>query len=236
MNAESNHETLGLEFPAGGDHYRAYVGPASDYDLVAAMTFNLLTTLGLRQHHRLLDVGCGSLRVGRLLIPYLNTGHYTGIEPNSWLVAEGIERETGADQIRIKQPAFHYAASTDGLPAGTRYDFAVAQSVFSHCGSDLLKGWLAGLSSRLSARGALVATYQTGESDCEEKGWIYPRCVGYRRVTMCAHAERAGFAFQILDWKHPHQTWALFAKPSFDASWLRGRRLSWNTWMEFGRR
>lgn len=32
--------------------YRGFVGPASKYDVVAAMQFNLLTHLGLREHHR----------------------------------------------------------------------------------------------------------------------------------------------------------------------------------------
>ena len=69
---------LGLDLNAGDEHYRAYVGPPADYDLVSAMVFNLLTSMGLRQHHRVLDIGCGSLRVGRLLIPYLNPKNYFG--------------------------------------------------------------------------------------------------------------------------------------------------------------
>src|SRR5881392_154417 len=88
-----DQESLGVGLKPGDAHYRAYVGPPEDYDLIAAMAFNLLTTLGLRQHHSLLDVGCGSLRIGRLLIPYLNRGKYFGIEPNEWLVDEGIRRE-----------------------------------------------------------------------------------------------------------------------------------------------
>lgn len=66
------HESLGVGLKPGDAHYGAYVGPPEDYDLIAAMSFNLLTTLGLRQHYTLFDVGCGSLRIGRLLIPYLN--------------------------------------------------------------------------------------------------------------------------------------------------------------------
>src|SRR5207302_381599 len=66
MKAPSNaRENLGLGLKPGDPHYRAYVGPPEDYDLIAAMTFNLLTTLCLRQHHSLLDIGCGSLRIGR---------------------------------------------------------------------------------------------------------------------------------------------------------------------------
>jgi len=74
--ASPDQEDLGLGLKPGDPQYRAYVGPPEDYDLIAAMTFNLLTTLGLRQHHSLLDIGCGSLRIGRLLIPYLNQGKY----------------------------------------------------------------------------------------------------------------------------------------------------------------
>src|SRR6201998_4239980 len=106
-STSDDREDLGLGLKPGDPHYPAYVGPPEEYDLIAAMTFNLLTTLGLRQHHTVLDIGCGSLRVGRLLIPYLNTGNYSGIEPNKWLVDEGIQRETGRDQIRIKRARFY---------------------------------------------------------------------------------------------------------------------------------
>lgn len=51
--------------------YRGYVGPEAQYDLMGATQFRLLCTLGLREHHTLLDFGCGSLRAGRLFIPYL---------------------------------------------------------------------------------------------------------------------------------------------------------------------
>jgi len=98
----NDRENLGLGLKPGDPHYRAYVGPPEDYDLIAAMTFNLLTTLGLRQHHSLLDVGCGSLRIGRLLIPYLNRGKYFGLEPAEWLVAEGIKNELGEAVVQIK--------------------------------------------------------------------------------------------------------------------------------------
>src|SRR5271169_3068223 len=96
MTDFDEQQSLGLGLSPGDAHYRAYVGPPEDYDLISAMTFNLLTSLGLRQNHALLDIGCGSLRCGRLFIPYLNAGNYTGIEPNQWLIDEGIRREVGA--------------------------------------------------------------------------------------------------------------------------------------------
>ena len=41
----------GIGLAAGADHYRAFVGPPEDYDRIAAMAFNLLTSIGLRQQH-----------------------------------------------------------------------------------------------------------------------------------------------------------------------------------------
>ena len=115
-----DQESLGVGLKPGDAHYRAYVGPPEDYDLIAAMAFNLLTTLGLRQHHSLLDVGCGSLRIGRLLIPYLNRGKYFGIEPNEWLVREGIKRELGETLLQIKCPTFFFSDSPETIAQANR--------------------------------------------------------------------------------------------------------------------
>ncbi len=37
---------------------------------------------GLKPGHRLLDLGCGALRLASLAVPYLNPGNYYGIDPN----------------------------------------------------------------------------------------------------------------------------------------------------------
>jgi cyclopropane fatty-acyl-phospholipid synthase-like methyltransferase len=231
--ASPDREDLGLGLKPGDPQYRAYVGPPEDYDLIAAMTFNLLTTLGLRQHHSLLDIGCGSLRIGRLLIPYLNRGKYFGVEPNEWLVDEGIRRELGETLVQIKRPTFFFSSSPDTISqAKVAFDFALAQSIFSHCGLDLIQAWLSAISGSLARDGALVATFLTGEEDSTQTGWIYPDCVNYRPATLECAAKDANLRFEILDWKHPRQTWALFAAPGFNSNWFKDRALTWNAGLE----
>ena len=234
MERTSNdQEDLGVGLKPGDSHYRAYVGPPEDYDLIAAMAFNLLTTLGLRQHHSLLDIGCGSLRIGRLLIPYLNQGKYFGVEPNKWLVSEGIGRELGETLLQIKRPTFFFSDSPDTIEqAKTAFDFALAQSIFSHCGLDLIKGWLSAISRSLANDGAFVATFLVGDDDCTKPGWVYPNCVNYRPATLKRAATDVNLGFEILDWKHPRQTWALFAAPGFDSTWFKEQPLTWNTGLE----
>ena len=226
-------ESLGLGLRPGAHHYRAYVGQPEDYDLIASSKFNLLTTLGLRQYHTVLDIGCGSLRIGRLLIPYLNVGNYVGIEPNKWLVDDGIQREIGQDQIRIKQPQFYFSDSAIDLASDERFDFAIAQSIFSHCGPDLVERWLTESSAHLRESGVLAATFLIGDQDYQIKGWVYPKSIYYRAETMAALAQTAGLRFLLLDWRHPRQRWALYTKPKFDATWFQEKALSWNTWLDF---
>ena len=232
-SSSDDREYLGAGLKPGDSHYRAYVGPPEDYDLIAAMTFNLLTTLGLRQHHSLLDVGCGSLRIGRLLIPYLNRGKYFGLEPHQWLVEAGIRHELGEEIVQIKRPTFFFTDSPDALvQKGISFDFVLAQSIFSHCGLDLIRGWLSAISRSLARDGALVATFLPDEKDSARTGWVYPECVNYRSATLERTAAEASLRFQILDWKHPRQTWALFAAPKFDSTWFENTSLNWNAALE----
>jgi hypothetical protein len=178
----NDRESLGLGLKPGDSNYRAYVGPPEDYDLIAAMTFNLLTTLGLRQHHSMVDVGCGSLRIGRLLIPYLNRGNYFGIEPNQWLVEEGIKREIGESILEIKRPTFLFSDSpTALLQVKVSFDFALAQSIFSHCGLDLINRWLSAISQSLGLSGALLATFVPDAQDHRAEAGFIPNVSAFAR-------------------------------------------------------
>lgn len=223
---------LGLELKPGSQHYRAYVGPPEDYDLVSAMVFNLLTSIGLRQHHRVLDVGCGSLRAGRLLIPYLNPKNYFGVEPNKWLVKDGIANEIGGSLVRIKKPQFSFNDSMEGFGERLHIDYAVAQSIFSHCGRELISQWLSQISYHLKDDGVLVATFLVGEEDYEGCGWVYPGCVKHKPETMARIALACDLEFCILDWAHPRQTWALFSREKHDTSLVVNGSVSWNRFVK----
>lgn len=211
--------------------YREGVGPPESYDVIAAGSFGLLTALGLRGRHRLLDIGCGSLRNGRLLIPYLEPGNYVGIEPQRWLVEAGIEMQVGSDLVRLKRPRFHFGYDGQVLDPDERFDFALAQSIFSHTGPDLMAGWLETAARHLTETGALVATFVPG-ADSGEEGWVY--LATHSRASVTAMAAEAGLTFRQLDWLHPAQTWALFSKPGFDdqALELDSSPPQWNRFLE----
>lgn len=212
----------------GDPEYRAYVGPPEQYDFMGATQFRLLCALGLRARHALLDFGCGSLRAGRLLIPYLDPGNYFGIEPNRWLIDEAIERQVGRDLIRIKRPSFDGNDAFDVGVFGRRFDFIVAQSIFSHCGPDLVAKALAGMRGALGPGGLVAATFVAGDRDEERPGWFYPECVAYTPRRVRTFADAAGLCTVAIPWFHPRQSWHLFASDRSrlpgpaEASLLRG--------------
>ncbi|MBI4259641.1 MAG: class I SAM-dependent methyltransferase [Actinobacteria bacterium] len=198
----------------GDRHYRAWVGNPTLFDVAAAMQFTLLTALGLREDHYLLDVGCGSLRAGRLFIPYLLPGRYHGIEPEAWLVEEGIERELGRDILRVKEPVFSHVDDFRLTVFGRRFDYILAHSILSHTGHDLAAGILGEARETLQPGGAFVATHYPPDGshrDQPQEGWVYPGVVAYSFERLQAMAKDAGLSMDPVDWPHPSgQSWVVF--------------------------
>ncbi len=120
---------LSDEEMASGKHRRrvglrwAVMGPLQRDFLVAH---------GLEPHHRLLDVGCGALRAGTHFVEYLQPAHYYGIDINETLLDVGYTRELPG-RLCDKLPREHLRA-TDRFNCdfGVQFDFAIANSVFTH--------------------------------------------------------------------------------------------------------
>jgi len=210
-------EHIAAALEATGNHvplHRAFVGLPGRYDLVAAMQFNLLTYLGLREHHYLLDVGCGSLRAGRLFIPYLEPSHYCGIEPEHWLVADGLDWETGRDLLRLKHPRFEYDGNFALSIFGQQFDFIVAQSIFSHASQSQIRRCLSEAAKVLHPDGMFAVTYFQSDTDYMGEEWVYPGRSIYRPQFMHDVAAEHGLHCVHLEWPHPQgQTWMVFAHP-----------------------
>lgn len=198
--------------PIGAKHPRAFVGAAEGYDIMAATQFSIMTLLGLRQDHYFLDIGCGSLRGGRLFIPYLEPERYHGIEPEAWLVEHGIEHEVGRDLIDIKRPVFSDNNEFRLSIFDQQFDFVLAQSIFSHASRSQITSCLEE-AGKVMAPGALfVATFLMGEKDYAGDAWVYPGCVTYTMDTMRALGKEQGLVCRAIDWPHAaQQTWLIFA-------------------------
>jgi len=207
-------ETEAKKLKAGSEHYAAYVGPPGQYDFMGATQFRLLCALGLRDTHLLLDFGCGSLRAGRLMIPYLQPERYFGIEPNAWLVEDAIANQLGQDILRIKRPRFSHSDAFTAAVFTETFDFIVAQSIFSHAGQNLVARALGSFAEQLRPDGICAVTFIEGGRGEVKEGWVYPGCVEYRLETIENLIQGAGLVGMPIPWFHPRQSWFLLARES----------------------
>jgi len=103
------------------------------YDTIGATQFAILTLFfGLRERHKLLEIGAGSLRAARFLIPFLEVGHYCGVEPRKESVQQGLEFELGREMAKRKLPRFVERDDFGFHVFREKFDYALSYSVFTH--------------------------------------------------------------------------------------------------------
>lgn len=191
----------------GDEHYTSYVGYPKWYDVIGALQFRLLCSLGLRENHKLFDFGCGSLRAGRLLIPYMNRGNYFGFDPNEWLIQDAILNEIGDDLIKIKQPIFEYDAACLSKSFKRSFDYILAHSIFTHTGEDKLRDSLQCFSDMTKNSGIIAATFffedKVNNDGRQYSGWIYPGCTHFNHDFILELFSEYGFYGALLPWFHP---------------------------------
>ena len=204
-NALASHVTeqeaaeLGLHHKTGEDHYRAFVGRPHNYDLGGAVQFEFLFDLGMREYHRILDIGCGSLRLGRHIIPWLMPGRYYGLEPNREIVIAGLQQHFGSGEdgeiVRCKQPSFAYNADFDFSFIGEPVDFMMAHSIASHTGVTEIEKLFTAVASACHDETVAVVTFCRCEGSAdqnEDDGWFYPGIVRYTDEFVAALAAKVG--------------------------------------------
>lgn len=195
--------------------HRTYVGGM--WDEIGSLQFNFLLAQGLRPEHYLLDVACGALRLGVKVIPYLEPGHYLGIEKEAALVRAGLEQELDSAVRLAKKPNVVVSDSFEFEKLGQKADFAIAQSLFSHFPGELIHTCLSRLHPYMSDGGTLYATFF--ESEQRVRNPNVPHDHGYFAYTaeeMISFGQAAGYHSQYIgDWNHPRrQVMVAYRKPA----------------------
>ena len=131
------------------------------WDEMGQLQFDFMCARGLLPEHRLLDLGCGALRGGVHFARYLQPGNYYGLDNNQSLLDAGFEVELAAAGLQDRVPRDNLFCSTDfGLPVpGGFFDFAIAQSVFSHLTFNTIRRCLETVAPKFRAGGMLYATF-----------------------------------------------------------------------------
>lgn len=196
--------------------HRAYVGgqTAPLWFGLGKRQYQFLISQGLRPHHRFLDVACGSLRLGQFLIPFLDEGNYFGLEGEPWLVEAGLRRELFYDLADIKKPTFGYGYDFD-LSFVEGFDYAIAQSLFTHLTSSDVALCLNNLRERSHSESRLFFTFAEGtkphrdEPSHANKGWQYTFEMLDEIASSC------GWACEFIgDWGHERGQKIIKAQPT----------------------
>jgi ubiquinone/menaquinone biosynthesis C-methylase UbiE len=128
------------------------------WEEIGRLQFEFLRARGLKPNHRLLDIGCGSLRGGIHAIRYLEAGNYYGLDINPSLIVAGRHEIKLAD-LTQKNP--HLAVS-DRFELGLfreKFDYLLALSVFTHLFANHIIRCLAEVREVLAPEGRFFATF-----------------------------------------------------------------------------
>lgn len=156
LNPYDDDFTQRLAAPQG---HRAIIGGL--WDEMGALQRDHLLQHGLRPEHRLLDIGCGSLRAGVALVPVLHPGHYHGIDYLGALIEEGYRQEIVPLGLDTRLPRENLAEEQAFLVPfpGVTFDVALAQSVFTHLPVNHLRLCLARMRPRMREGGLFFCTF-----------------------------------------------------------------------------
>jgi hypothetical protein len=113
--------------------WRRLAGNELMYDTMGVSQISLLALFfGLREHHKLLEIGSGPMRAGRFFVLYLNKGNYCGVEPNMRATEQGLKHEIGDELCSAKSPRIVSNSDYRFEQFGHKFDFAVSYSLLTH--------------------------------------------------------------------------------------------------------
>jgi hypothetical protein len=167
---------------------------------------NMLIQNGLTSGSKLLDIGCGSLRLGMKAIEYLNPGNYYGIECDNAMLQAGIDRELNVvDSLKGKNPSFSVNEVFDTSSFGdVCFDFATAHSVFTHLPPPAIEMCLGKTFKRLRSGGKFFATYNMSSTGFDYFGHKYPEMTRYNFQMFSTMARKLNVdVCNIGDWGIP---------------------------------
>lgn len=180
--------------------------------------FELLLRQGLRPDHTFLDLGCGPLRAGVHLIPYLDPDRYCGVDANRHLLRRGLKYELPRAVRAEKRPRLLENRDFEVERFGERFDFALAHSLFTHLNASSIARAAWSVARVLKPGGVFLATFWEAPDPADpgpvrigagdEPGWAY-----VDREPYCYHRGFFDWAVQgtglecrsVGEWEHPHR-------------------------------
>ena len=160
---------------------------------------------GLKKRHKVLDLGCGSLRLGVKLIPFLEKECYFGVEKEPLLIKAGIEHELDKNSFQSKIPTLIVSDKFEFTDIKYKIDFAIAQSLFTHIPEKLINLCFKNLYIVLEKEGKFFATFHLVKY--KNANPLKPHAFGFFGYTeneILTFGKENSFRTNIIgEWGHP---------------------------------
>ena len=189
-------------------------GTDAFWDYLGKLQLDYLVEQGLRPSNYVLDVGCGPLRAGVHFIGYLEPGHYAGVDKRADTLERAREVELPRYGVEDKDPLLFVNGAFEFSKLGREFDYAIAQSVFTHLPINTIVRCLVEMAKVLAPGGRFYATiYENpqgktylGEIQQSERVVSYPDRDKYHYDldTLRCACQGTGLVMSYLgDWEHP---------------------------------
>lgn len=161
-------------------HHRYYGRPW----IMGQLYFEELVRRGLLPTHRVLDFGCGAGRVGIKLIPYLNSGHYYGIDPHLRSLVAFASYEARLHNLAAKAPCLIFGENFYVEAFDVKFDTVLDFATTEHFSIEQMRGAYTKLYRTMSpgARVFMALTPKLGVGGMKDLGFdlVSQNSVTYR--------------------------------------------------------
>lgn len=189
-------------------HLEAGIVPDAKYhyqwDDLANWQLETLKQQGITANSKLLDIGCGSLRFGLRAIDFLESGNYFGIDAFENYI--GIGKKLAKKALPNKIYEVVLSNQFEFAKFNTIFDYALAQSVFTHLSLSQIELCLKNLKLVLNQNGKFIFTYITSQTPY---GFLYFGIEPMRFGAKCNDTfleftcKQYGLKFEKLNIEHP---------------------------------
>jgi SAM-dependent methyltransferase len=134
-------------------------GPRWNFERVGRLGFEVLLKEGLRPSSKVLDVGCGALRLGYWLMRFLDPGCYFGIEPQEEMLKVGLTELVEPEVVERAGARFSDNTDFDFSVFQEQFDFAIARSVWTHASKPQIAAMLESFAASGAPGSVFLASY-----------------------------------------------------------------------------
>ncbi len=149
--------------------------PRKTFEIGGRAQFVRLLMHGLAPESKVLEIGCGCLRVAYWLVRFLDSDCYCGIEPAHQRIEYGQRYLFSTQELQLKRPRFDFNDQFLSSPFATQFDYFLAGSIWTHCSKAQIETTLDEFQRDSSPVGVFLTSYlpaNTSEEDYMGELWV----------------------------------------------------------------